>query len=502
MKQSAVDSRQFTVSVGSRQFSRQSAVGLVVAVLVACSPATPEQQFLEDATEQLGGRGRIGAVKTLTIEGEGVNYNLGQDMKPEAATQQFAVSNYKRTIDIANGRQRIEQTRTPKFSYFQGPQAQTQVQGLDGTIAFNVNPKGEASRAAVQAESDRLHDLYHHPLMLLRSTMDPKTTVGNVRQSGGNRQADITTAAGPVVTLTIDAAGTPLSASSKAYHPNLGDVVMMTQFADIQDVNGLRLPARFTTRVDDFTTAEIHAPRQTIDTDVGDLAAPAAIAGARPSPPAINVTAESVGKGVWLMGGGSHHSALVEFSDHLMLIDAPQSEARTLAVIARAKQTVPNKPLTQLVTTHHHFDHTAGLRAAIAEGMDVITHAGNKEWVERIAGRPHTIQPDTLAKNPTRLVVETVDDQREIKDQTQIVYLYHVAGNPHSDTMLMAYIPRDRILIEVDAFGAGSAVYPYAANLLENIQKRKLRVDRIVPLHGPIVKMAELEKVVASLKEK
>jgi glyoxylase-like metal-dependent hydrolase (beta-lactamase superfamily II) len=183
-----------------------------------------------------------------------------------------------------------------------------------------------------------------------------------------------------------------------------------------------------------------------------------------------------------------------------MLIDAPQSEARTLAVIAKAKETVPNKPLQQLVTTHHHFDHTAGLRAAIAEGMDVITHTGNKEWVERMASRPHTIQPDTLSKQPTRVVVETVDDQREITDQMQTVQLFHIAGNPHSDTMLMAYIPRDRLLIEVDAFGAGSAVNPYAANLLENIQKRKLRVDRIVPLHGPIVKMAELEKVVASLK--
>ena len=473
-----------------------------VLLLAGCSQGTPEQQFLEDATEQLGGRGRIQAVKTLTIEGEGVNYNLGQDMEPEAATQQFAMSNYTRRIDVANGRQRIEQTRTPKFAYFQGPQAQTQVQGLDGAVAFNVNAKGGASRVAAQAEGDRLTDLYHHPLMLLRSTMDPNTTVANVRQVGGNRQADITTAAGPVVTLTIDAAGTPLSASSKAYHPNLGDVVMMTQFGDIQDVSGLRLPAHFTMMVDDFTTAVVHANRQTIDTDVGDLAAPAAVAGTRPQPPPINVTAESVGKGVWLMGGGSHHSALIEFSDHLMLVDAPQSEARTLAVIAKAKETVPNKPLTQLVTTHHHFDHTAGLRAAIAEGMDVITHAGNKEWVERIAGRPHTIQPDTLAGKPTRLVVETVDDQREIKDQTQAVQVYHVAGNPHSDTMLMVYVPRDRILIEVDAFGAGSAVYPYAANLLENIQKRKLRVDRIIPLHGPIVKMAELEKVVGSLKEK
>ena len=475
---------------------------LVIVSAISCSPATPEQQFLEDVTEQLGGRDRIAAVKTLTIEGEGVNYNLGQDMEPEAATQQFVISSYKRQIDIANGRQRVEQTRTPKFAFFQGPQPQTQVQGLDGTIAFNVNPKGEATRIGAQAESDRLADLYHHPLKLLRSTMDPKTTVTNVRQAGTARQADITTAAGPVVTLTIDPSGMPLSASTKAYHPNLGDVVIMTQYSDVQDVNGLRLPARFTTRVDDFTTAEIRATRQTLDTDIGDLTAPAAITGQRPAPAAINVTAEPIGKGVWLMGGGSHHSALIEFSDHLMLIDAPQSEARTLAVIAKAKQTVPNKPLTKLVTTHHHFDHTAGIRAAIAEGMDVITHAGNREWVERMANRPHTMQPDTLAKKPTRLVVEAVEDQREVKDQSQTVQIFNVAGNPHSDTMLMVYVPRDHILIEVDAFGAGSAVNPYAANLLENIQKRKLRVDRIVPLHGPIVKMAELEKVVASLKEK
>jgi glyoxylase-like metal-dependent hydrolase (beta-lactamase superfamily II) len=473
---------------------------LLLVAVFGCSPGTPERQFIDDAMTALGGRNRIEAVKTLTIEGEGVNYNLGQDMKPEEASQQFVVTNYKRQIDVANTRQRVEQTRTPKFTFFQGPQAQTQVLALDGAVAFNVNPKGEPSRVAAQAERDRQIDLYHHPLKLLRSTMDPKTTVANVRQVGAARLADITTAAGPVVTLTIDAAGVPLSASTKAYHPNLGDVVMLTTFGNHQDVNGLNLPAQFTTKVDDFTTAEIRATRQTADAEIGDLAAPAAIAGPRSASPPINVTAEPVGKGVWLMGGGSHHSALIEFSDHLMLIDAPQSEARTLAVIAKAKQTVPGKPLTQLVTTHHHFDHTAGMRAAMAEGMTVITQAGNKDWVERMGTRPHTIQPDALAKNPTRVVVETVDDALELKDQGQAVQLYHVAGNPHSDTMLMAYVPRDRLLIEVDAFGAGSAVNPYAANLLENVEKRKLRVDRIVPLHGPIVPMAELVKVVGSLK--
>jgi glyoxylase-like metal-dependent hydrolase (beta-lactamase superfamily II) len=475
---------------------------LVFSALAGCARGTAEQQFAGDAMEALGGRSRIEAVRTLTIEGEGVNYNLGQDMKPEGATQQFAVTGYKRQIDIAGGRQRVEQTRTPKFAYFQGPQPQTQVLGLDGAVAFNVNPQGQASRMAALGETDRRHDFYHHPLTLLRSTLDAKTTVTNVRTVGTARQADITTAAGPVLTMTIDAAGMPLSISSKAYHANLGDVVMTTTFGGYDDVNGLRLPTQFTTTVDDFRTAETRVRRQAIDAEIGDLAAPAAVSGARPAAAAINVTAEPVGKGVWLMGGGSHHSALIEFSDHLMLIDAPQSEARTLAVIAKAKQTVPNKPLTQLVTTHHHFDHTAGLRAAIAEGMNVITHAGNEEWVKRMASRPHTSQPDALAKNATRLVVETVDAEKQFSDASMTVQLFHVAGNPHSDTMLMAYVPRERLLIQVDAYSPGPGPHIYAGNLLENIQKRNLRVDRIVPLHGAIGPMADLVKAVGSTQEK
>jgi hypothetical protein len=95
----------------------------------------------------------------------------------------------------------------------------------------------------------------------------------------------------------------------------------------------------------------------------------------------------------------------------------------------------------------------------------------------------------------SRLNVETVDAEREFKDQTMTVMLYHVAGNPHSDTMLMAYIPRDRLLVEADAFSPGSQVQPYAANLMENIVKRNRRVDRVVPLHGTIAPFAELVKV-------
>ena len=465
-------------------------------LLSACTPKPPEQQFVEDAMRAVGGRAKVEAVKSIVIEGTGVNYNLGQDMKPEAATQQFEITGYKRQIDVEQGRQRIDQTRTPKFAYFQGPQAQTQVQVLDGDIAFNIGANGNAARVATgRAESDRRVDYFHHPITALKAATAPSnvTTISNVRTVGNVRQADFAFR-DRQWTMTIDASGLPLSISTKSYNANLGDVVLTTTFADYTDTNGLKMPAKLTGKVDDFTTYEIVASKQSIDTALGDLAAPPAVLNPA-APAAPNVTAESIGKGVWFLAGQSHHSVLVEFDDHLMLIEAPQSEARTLAVIKKARETVPKKPLTELVTTHHHFDHTAGLRAAIAEGLTVITHAGNKEWVDNMARRPHTLQPDLLAKNTSRLNVVTVDGEKEYRDGTNNVMLYHVAGNPHSDTMLMAYLPRDRVLIEVDAFSPGSQVNPYAANLLENIQKRNLRVDKIVPLHGAIAPFAELVKV-------
>lgn len=442
----------------------------------------------------MGGRAKIEAVKTLLIDGQGVNYNLGQDLRPGAATQTFEITGYTRKIDVEHGRQRIEQTRTPKFAYFQGPQPQVQVQGIDGDVAFSVNPAGEAARLAQGAEHDRRMEFFHHPVTALRAATGPQTTIANVRTIGNVRQADFKLGDAEW-TMTIDAAGVPLSIASRTYHPNLGDVVVTTTFGEYQDTNGVKLPARIVSKVDDFTTSEIKATKQSVDVALGELSAPAAIATKAIPPAPPNVTAEPIGKGVWLLAGQSHHSVVIEFADHLMLIDAPLSEARSKAVFARAKELVKNKPLTELVTTHHHFDHTAGMRAAIAEGMTVFTQAGNKEWVETMARRPHTIQPDTLAKNVSRLHVETVDAEREFKDRTMDVMLYHVAGNSHSDTMLMAYIPRDRVLIEVDAFSPGAAVHPYAANLLENIQTRNLRVEKIVPLHGAIATFADLVKV-------
>jgi hypothetical protein len=218
---------------------------------------------------------------------------------------------------------------------------------------------------------------------------------------------------------------------------NLGDVAISTSFAAYQDVGGLQLPTSLTTKTDDFTTAEIRVAKQAVDADAGDLAAPAdaakapAVAGPPPPP---TVAVQELAKGIWYLAGGSHHSVLVEFADHLMLIEAPQNDARALAVIAKAREVRPGKPLTQVVNSHHHFDHSGGIRAAISEGLTVVTHQGNAALFEELAKRPHTIVPDALGKNPKPATIEPVTDEKVITDGTMTVNLYAVTG-AHSETM-------------------------------------------------------------------
>ena len=240
---------------------------------------------------------------------------------------------YKRVVDLGAERMRIEQTRTPNFTYFQGQAAQKQVQGVDGQVGYNVAPNGSATRTPDPAANDRRGDIYHHPLTLVRAALDPAAKLTNPRTMGGERAVDITTAKGVLFTLAInDASGLPTRVVQMRDNTNLGDVAVETSFSDYKDVAGLKLPARLVTKTDKYQTADLKIGTQALDGEAGDLAAPAAAASA-PSvagvPPAkVDVT--ELGKGIWLLAGQSHHSVLVEFADHLTLIETPDRKSTRL----------------------------------------------------------------------------------------------------------------------------------------------------------------------------
>ena len=468
---------------------------LAALTLTACSQATPEQQIVNDAATALGGSDRILAVKTLVLEGEGTQYNLGQDVTPSASGQTFTVTDARQAIDVAGGRMRIELTRRPSFSFFQGPAPQRQITGIDGTVGYNVAPTGAATRVADNVANDRRVGILHTPVTAVRAALDPMARLANARTEGSDSLVDVTTASGLLFTLAIDTTTKlPTRVTSRTDNTNLGDVVVETSFAEYQDAGGLQLPTRLTMKLDDFTTAEYRVAKQTVDGDAGDLAAPADAmkAAAISGPPPATVAVEELARGIWYLAGGSHHSVLVEFNDHLTLIETPQNDTRALAVIAKARELRPSKPLTEVINTHHHFDHSGGIRAAISEGLTVITHQGNAALFEEVATRPHSINPDALAKNPKPPMIKGISEDTVLSDGTMTVNLYPFSG-PHAETMLIAYFPRERLLVQADIYNPGP-VQMFAGHFLGELKKRNLRIDRVVPLHAKIVPYAQFVK--------
>ena len=218
-----------------------------------------------------------------------------------------------------------------------------------------------------------------------------------------------------------------------------------------------------------------------------------------PEPPPVVVTAEPVAKGIWwLAGSGNHRSIVIEFDDHLVLFEAPLNEARSQAVISKAR-TLSSKPLTTAIVSHHHFDHSGGLRVAVAEGLTIITHRANEAFFRDLLARKHTIVPDALAKNPRDAMFQFVDDQLTLKDTSMEVQLYHLLDNPREGTNLYAYVPRDRMLVQADLYDATWLRHSWGENVLQNLERRGLKVARSVPVHGVI---EPFEQMVRNIKSK
>jgi len=213
----------------------------------------------------------------------------------------------------------------------------------------------------------------------------------------------------------------------------------------------------------------------------------------------VRADSTRLAEGVWLIGGGSHNSMAVEFRDWVAVVEAPLNEARSLAVIDEVTRIIPNKPIQYVVNTHHHFDHSGGLRTYLSMGTTIITHPANRDFYVNVMLYPgsRTLQPDRLSqfypmymtsRRPMR--IETVGQKYVLSDGVRTMDLYPVTGINHSQTMLVAYLPKEKILLNADLYtppaqgAAAPAATPGMRSLQANIQRLKLDVAQHVPIHG------------------
>jgi glyoxylase-like metal-dependent hydrolase (beta-lactamase superfamily II) len=275
----------------------------------------------------------------------------------------------------------------------------------------------------------------------------------------------------------------------------MGDMHILAIYSGWKDFGGVTAPSKIVQTRGGWPFFEVNVTAAKANPpDVATLVPAPAPAGGRGgggggapgAAPAMVVTSEKLGDGLYRLttGPGSYDSVIVEFKDYIMMLEAGQSEARALAYVAETKKLIPNKPIRYVFNTHPHADHTGGLPVLVAEGAIVITQKNNEEFLDKALNTPRTLLNDTLAKNPKKAKIEAVAEKKVYSDGTRTVELYHVAPVPHSNGLMIAYIPKEKILFQGDfSVTPGQPANDHVKALVPILEKLNLDFDRYINVH-------------------
>lgn len=445
------------------------------------------QATLDAASKALG----AGGLTSLQFSASGAMHAFGQAYRPGQAWPAFSVTNYAASIDFNTPAMLVELDRTNPDGPVRGggglPRLapQHQIQGVSGDYAWGVananpGPNGEVqpplpAQAALQ---ERLRQIW---------TTTPQGAIKAAQKAGTETKVNGRVLsfpiAGVVMKATLGGNNLVQKVEWTADAPVGGGTAFETTYSTYRNFEGMRFPARIVQKQGGFPVLELVVtevnPNQAVLINVPPNVRQAGTVAAPPK-----VETQKIADGVYYLTGGTHHSVAVEFSDRIVVVEAPQSEERALAVLEAAGRAIPNKPVGFVVNTHHHFDHAAGVRAVVGRGIPVLSHTDNKAYYERL-----------LPKMP---LVEAVAQRRVLSDGARELDIL-LCKTDHTDTMLVAYLPKEQILIEADMFQppAGNralppGINPVSVQLYEWIVQSKLDVDRILPLHGRATTLGEL----------
>lgn len=527
----------------------------ILAVLFGLSAGTASAQEVDARAALLASLKAMGgeSLKTIEISAAGSSSLIGQQYSVDGNWPQFEVANYTRAIDFDAKWSREDYTRRqgnfPAFGRV--PLAEQRVTAIvSGSYAWDVRDGMPVPLTRPYLDGAPFNELRQLELAItphgfLKAALAASDAKAIRMQLIGASDFGLSQF-GRTVTIvsftflgkykingTIDDRNLVELVGTWFPNPVYGDMDYEMRYTEYRDFGGVKFPMLLHTHQGDprvnvahnyyeyrVTSVKPNAPVAT--TAVPDTVR-AAVA------PTARVESQRLADGVWLLGGGTHNSLLVEFKDYVAVVDAPNNEARSLAVIAEAARLVPGKPVQYVINTHHHFDHAGGLRTYLSQGTTIVTHESNKPYYLDILFHPapRTLQPDRMALyNPMYWIsrrpppIETVageprstakyvvtDGERilEIVKVQDVAYELgdrsYAQGN-HSVDMLIAYLPKEKILFNADLYSPPAQGAPLAAptpgmrTLQQNIRKLKLDVAQHAPAHGRVGTHEEFVRIV------
>lgn len=476
-----------------------SASLLAAALSAATLPA--QAASLQGASDAL----KASSTKTLEFTATGHWFQFGQAPAPGLAWPKFDVSNYTADINYEQAAARVQITRLQAIEAGRNrpaPVEQKPDQYINGKQAWNLAPPANApagTPAVASAQPTAVEE---------RSAEIWSTPQGFVKAAIANKASEKITKDGVEVSFAADGKykytgfinnkNQVESIKTWIDSPVLGDTLYETRFSNYKEFSGISFPQHIERKQGGFPILDLQVSAVKTNLPV-ELAVPQTVADAKPAP--VKVESKELASGVFYLTGGSHHSLAIDQKDHIVVVEAPLNEERSLAVINKVHELIPNKPIKYLINSHAHFDHSGGLRTYVDAGATIVTHSVNKDYYQKIWSQPHNLKPDLLATSNKPATFQTFSGKHELSDGKRKIEIYPIAGNSHNDAFALVYLPAEKILIEADAYTplapgatAPTSINPYSVNLYENIQKLNLDVAWIAGLHGPgAVKLDDLK---------
>lgn len=470
---------------------------LSAALLSACTTVPTESavQALARASWAMEST----SIRNITFSGSGTGATFGQAFVPGQAWPRINYSSMVRMADYENGAFREDAARSRAEPNGGGAvpllgQGEQRTTGLArGDWAWNL--VGPAPIPSPVALTGRIHDLWTTPHGVIKAAMANNPTIRMHQLDGRTVTAiDFQVPGRFSATAYIGADGMIEGVDSVQPNPVMGDTASQIRFTGYKIWGTVKFPSRIQQSMGGHPILDLQVSEVKANANAA-IEVPALV-------PAFaeRVVAEPAAEGVWFLAGGSHNSVAIEMRDHMIVVEAPLYDGRSTAVLQEASRLGKGKPVRFVINSHHHFDHAGGLRSAVAAGATLVTSAAAKPWFDGVLANPNRIRPDALQTSGRRAeVLGLTGGQHVFDDGSRRVEVRSIDGSVHAQGFQMVWLPKERILIQADAYTPAAPNTPAPArandlhvNLVQNLERQGIQPERLLPLHGRMVAMRDL----------
>ncbi len=505
------------------------------ALCVAFGQAQPAfaqgpADLVKQAVDALGGADALRGMKTSVSKGTAKHWEPGQSHSVNGESRFLGDSNFTLSADIANGIVRVDWDRDLKYPAVEKAKYSEITTPTYGAV---IDDKGQATPMSGVRLASLLRELRRgSPALLLQALASPQNVAAIEDQKLGDQTypaAVVTMGAFKYTVLFDRTTKLPAAVRTRDSDNIWGDQNYDMVLSDWTTVGGVKFAKARSFRLGNMEIQRLSytdfTPNATIAPET--FAVPDAVKAAAKPPATGNVPYQWVLRRIYLnrftdsdaiyfppggsfklvelapnvqhVQGGGANNLIVNMKDGLVVVDAPVDEGQSTEVIKLAKAKYPGKPIKTLVLTHHHMDHTGGMRTFAAEGATVIVPAPTKAYFEQVIKTPHTLEPDAQQKANKPANVQEVKDTLSLKDDTVEINLYNIP-NPHVDGMLLVHVVKENVVFVTDLLSPRGTIgrNPGTVAVGEALRKHNITGATIAGGHGTTAKQSDIGPALAA----